>query len=233
MIRLIESSSAQLRLQEARAFVETHAARGDVWLVGASRGAVDDLRAIDRGRGRRDDRPASLQPDPARRASRRRRFSRRRGWRPSTYLGSEAVAARATFDAQRDAALHYFAPVAQTPGFPRALARTLQELRLAEVDADRLESLPLGGPDLAALLERFDEQFAAAQRHRSRDAVRRGDAGAAHAESDAAGGSLLLLTSRSTPRSSSAFVALMSIDRRSGSGSRDRRRGADPDLRSS
>src|SRR5260221_13571446 len=43
MIRLIESSSAQLRLQEARAFVATHAARGDVWLVGASRGAVDDL----------------------------------------------------------------------------------------------------------------------------------------------------------------------------------------------
>src|SRR5215212_955845 len=46
-VRLIESSSAQLRLQEARGFVETHAARGDVWLVGASRGAVDDLaRAI-------------------------------------------------------------------------------------------------------------------------------------------------------------------------------------------
>src|SRR5260221_1512089 len=43
MIRLIESSSAQLRLQEARALVATHAARGDVWLVGASRGAVDDL----------------------------------------------------------------------------------------------------------------------------------------------------------------------------------------------
>ena len=43
MIRLIESSSAQLRLDEARAFVESMAARGDVWIVGASRGAADDL----------------------------------------------------------------------------------------------------------------------------------------------------------------------------------------------
>ena len=43
MVRLIESSSAQLRLVEAHAFAREHARRGDVWLVGASRGAVDDL----------------------------------------------------------------------------------------------------------------------------------------------------------------------------------------------
>ena len=43
MIRLIESSSAQLRLDEARAFVNTHARDGDVLIVGASRGAADDL----------------------------------------------------------------------------------------------------------------------------------------------------------------------------------------------
>src|SRR5207247_10872899 len=84
------------------------------------------------------------------------------GLAPVTYLGSEAVAARATFEAQRDAALEYFAPVAKTPGFSRALARTLQELRLADVGPDRLAGLPLGGGDLAALLDRFDEQFASA-----------------------------------------------------------------------
>jgi CRISPR/Cas system-associated exonuclease Cas4 (RecB family) len=159
MIRLIESSSAQLRLQEARAFVETHAARGDVWLVGASRGAVDDL-----ARGIAIQMGATVGIH---------RFSlsqlalhlagpvlASQGLAPVTYLGSEAVAARATFDAQKDGALQYFAPVARTPGFPRALARTLQELRLARVTADRLGRLPLGGADLAGLLERFDEQFA-------------------------------------------------------------------------
>ena len=49
------------------------------------------------------------------------------GTGPGTWLGSEAVAARAAFDAQQDDALEYFAPVARTPGFARALARTLQE----------------------------------------------------------------------------------------------------------
>src|SRR6185503_5091820 len=161
MIRLIESSSAQLRLHEARAFVETHSARGDVWLVGASRGAVDDLaRSIAASAGATIGlHRFSLTQLAARLAA---PILAAQGLAPVTYLGSEAVAARATFDAQRDGVLQYFAPVAKTPGFPRALARTLQELRLAEVRADRLGGLPLGGPDLAVLLERFDEQFAGA-----------------------------------------------------------------------
>ena len=161
MIRLIESSSAQLRLQEARAFVETHAARGDVWLVGASRGAVDDLaRAIAASAGATIGlHRFSLTQLAARLAA---PILAAQGLAPVTYLGSEAVAARATFEAQRDGALDYFAPVAKTPGFPRALARTLQELRLASVNAGRIrEKVPeLGGPDLAVLLERFEEQFA-------------------------------------------------------------------------
>ena len=156
--RLIESSSAQLRLDEARAFVREHAARGDVWLVGASRGAVDDLArsiAVESGATIGLHRFSLAQlalhlAGPVLAAQ---------GLAPVTYLGSEAVAARATFDAHKDEALQYFAPVARTPGFPRALARTLQELRLAQVTADRLGRLPLGGADLAGLLLRFDAQF--------------------------------------------------------------------------
>ena len=159
--RLIESSSAQLRLHEARVFVEAQAARGDVWLVGASRGAVDDLaRSIAAAAGATIGLHRFSLPQLAARLA--APILAAQGLAPMTYLGSEAVAARATFEAQRDAELLYFAPVAKTPGFSRALARTLQELRLAEVRADRLESLPLGGGDLAVLLGRFDEQFAAA-----------------------------------------------------------------------
>src|SRR6185436_5307867 len=43
------------------------------------------------------------------------------GIAPSTWLGSEAVAARAVFHAMREGSLSYFAPVAGAPGFPRAL----------------------------------------------------------------------------------------------------------------
>ena len=91
MTRLIESSSAQLRLEAARAFVETHARDGDVWLVGASRGSVDDLARTIAVTHRRDDRAAPLQPDATRRAARGADPRRRRDSRPSTYLGSEAV----------------------------------------------------------------------------------------------------------------------------------------------
>ena len=161
MTRLIESSSAQLRLDAARDFVQAHAPHGDLWLIGASRGSVDDLaRAIAARAGATIGlHRFSLTQLAARLAA---PVLSEQELAPVTYLGSEAVAARATFEACREGALDYFAPVARTPGFPRALARTLQEVRLARVDADRLRRLDLGGKDLAALLERFDQQFAAA-----------------------------------------------------------------------
>src|SRR4051812_40682160 len=188
MIRLIESSSAQVRLEHARAFVDAHAADGDVTLVGASRGAVDDLaRSIAAMKGAtiglhrfsltqlaaRLAAPVlaaqGLAPGaaPAPGAGGARAAVRGPGapgppqLAPVTALASEAVAARATFEARRASALRYFEPVAGTPGFPRALARTIQELRLAHVEGRRLNGLPLGGADLAVLLDRFEEQFAA------------------------------------------------------------------------
>ena len=136
MTRLIESSSAQLRLDEARAFVRdarAHAATSG-WSA-PSRGAVDDLaRAIAASIGR-DDRPASFQPDPARRAPRgagprgpgtgARHLPRIRSGRRARHVRSAARRARSTTSRRSRS----------TPGFPRALARTLQELRLAQVGA--------------------------------------------------------------------------------------------------
>jgi ATP-dependent helicase/nuclease subunit B len=160
---LIESASAELRLRAAREFVTRLPPMSEVLLVGASRGSVDDLaRAIvaERERGI---------------AAGLHRFSftqlaarlaavalAERGLTPGTLLGTEAVAARAAFEARTSRALEYFGPVAGCPGFPRALARTLVEVRMAGVDAGRLAALPLGGSDLSDLFDRFDEQFAAA-----------------------------------------------------------------------
>ena len=84
------------------------------------------------------------------------------GKAPSTWLGAEAVAARAVFDATRSRSLRYFAPVASTPGFPRALARTLQELRLAGIGGGRLRDLERGGSDLAHLLDLVEQCLASA-----------------------------------------------------------------------
>lgn len=161
-IRVVESSSAELRLAEARAFVLAHQKQAqDVHLVGATRGAVDDLARSIAGQA-----TATIGIH---------RFSltllavrlaapalAAQGDSLSTYLGAEAIAARAAFDAEQDGALSYFAPVAKMPGFARALARTLQELRQAAVPSTDLAALPLGGPDLANLLERFEQHFAGA-----------------------------------------------------------------------
>ncbi len=161
MIRVIEAAATELRIAEARSFVEARLGSGDVLIVSASRSAADDLaRSVARGRGATVGlHRFSLTQLAARLAAPALTQDRRA---PATYLGSEAVAARATFDARRDGALTYFGPVASTPGFPRALARTLQELRLAGVPAAALAELPLGGVDLGALLERFDREFASA-----------------------------------------------------------------------
>src|SRR3954447_21631142 len=110
MIRLIESSSAQLRLHAAHACAREHARQGEVWLVGASRGAVDDLArriALESGAAMGAHR-FSLPQLAARLAAPILAAEERA---PATYLGSEAVAARATFDALKDGGLTYFAPV--------------------------------------------------------------------------------------------------------------------------
>ena len=159
--RIIESSSAAVRLDAAAAFLRACPPHHPVTIVGATRAAADDLaRAV------AVTRPATF---GLHRLSLTQLAARTAivalagdGFTPSTWLGAEAVATRAAFDAIRDAALGYFAPVATAPGFPRALAATLQEVRLAGVSSRSLAPLPLAGPDLAHLLERFEESFDAA-----------------------------------------------------------------------
>jgi hypothetical protein len=73
---------------------------------------------------------------------------------PVTALGSEALVSRAAFEADRASALEYFRPVAKMPGFPRAAARTLQELQLAHVTSEQLRRLGDAGRDLATLQDR-------------------------------------------------------------------------------
>ena len=160
-LRFIEASDAAARLTEARAWVAARADGPGVLIVSASRGAADDLaRAVAAARGGAIGlHRFSLAQLAARLAA---PVLAARGIAPVSFIGGEAVAARATFEACRDEELAYFGPVARTPGFPRALARTLHELLLAHVGTAALQALPLGGPDLARLLERFEDQFAAA-----------------------------------------------------------------------
>jgi ATP-dependent helicase/nuclease subunit B len=159
-LHIIESSEASARLREAERWLAARADRGAL-IVSASRGAADEIaRTVARARGATAGlHRFSFAQLAARLAA---PVLAARGIAPATLIGSEAVAARATFDARQDEALTYFGAVAGTPGFPRALARTLQDLAMAGVEPAELDDLPLGGQDLSRLLHGFEEQFAAA-----------------------------------------------------------------------
>jgi CRISPR/Cas system-associated exonuclease Cas4 (RecB family) len=87
----------------------------------------------------------------------------RSGRVPTTGLSLEALAARVVHLLASEGALSYFAPVARRPGFPRAVARTLQELRMNAVDVEAIRRLPRGGGDLALLAEAVDRELATAK----------------------------------------------------------------------
>ena len=154
-IAAVRSGSAAVRLREARRFLDQFGPGAEVLLLGGSRGSVDDLaRAVSLERGATFGLHRLSFTQLAARLAVMELAARERA--PTTALGHEAVATRAAFEARSDNALEYFSPVSQTPGFPRALARTLLDLRLAAVASGDLARLPRSGSDLAALLDRVD-----------------------------------------------------------------------------
>ncbi len=83
-----------------------------------------------------------------------------RGLAPLSSLGREAISARIAQKALSEAKLRYFHPVAALPGFARALARTILDLRLARVAASQLLSTgSLAAADLAYLLEHYEAEL--------------------------------------------------------------------------
>ena len=158
MLKTFESPSAADRLRAAGAFVQRAPVATEVLIVGASRAAADDLarqvtiaRGVTFGLHR-----ASFVQLAARLAAVE---MARLGVAPATALGVEAVAARVSFEALRDGALAYFAPVARFPGFARALAATLGELRLGRVAPGALARLDGPARDVAELARRFERQL--------------------------------------------------------------------------
>ena len=159
MIRTVVSSSAAERIEAARAFLAALPAAAEAMVVGASREAADDLVrhvTVTAGATFGLER-ASLTQLAARMAAGE---LARLGAAPTSALGAAALAARSTFEALGAGALGYFEPVARFPGFARALASTLGELRLARVSSGALAQLGHGGAaakDVGELLARFED----------------------------------------------------------------------------
>ena len=84
-----------------------------------------------------------------------------RGLAPLSRLGVQALASRCIHRCLQEKVLEYFRPVAGMPGFARALAATLSELRLEQIDPGELASSGEPGRDLSRLLGQFEAELEA------------------------------------------------------------------------
>lgn len=125
--------------------------RSPVLVVGGTREAVDDLArgsasgaAIGLYRHTLRDLVLALSSVPM----------VKRGLVPVRRVAREAIAVEITARSRKS--LTYLAPVSAFPGFARALARTLEALRLDDIPLDELQSTGRSGPDLALLLNAYE-----------------------------------------------------------------------------
>ena len=155
---IVESASAAIRLDRAAGFLDRFPSHQLITIVAATRGAADDLaRRVATRRGATVGISRfSLTQLAARIAATRLAGE---GIAPSTALGVEAVASRVAFDAAEAGTLDYFGVVARTPGFPRALARTLTDVRLAGIPAATLVNAGRAGHDLAGLAQQAEAEL--------------------------------------------------------------------------
>ncbi len=161
MLRILQSPLAVERIAGATEFIRGFDATNELVLVGSSREAIDDLvRGIVTAAGATFGlHRFSLTQLAARLAAPKLALD---GRAPASSIGNDAVAARAVYEALSNGQLRYFGPVARFPGFARATAATLAELRLAGIRGDDLSLLDASAEDSAVLLEQFEEQIAAA-----------------------------------------------------------------------
>src|SRR5207249_3571291 len=147
--RLVVGADAPARLAAAAAWLGARAPAAEVLVVGPSWEACDDLvRATTARTGARFgtlrltlDRLAVRLATPA--------LARDR-CAPATGLSLSAVAARAVHLVLAERGLAYFTPVADRPGFPLAVVRTLAELRLNGVAPEALAALGCAASPLDA-----------------------------------------------------------------------------------
>jgi ATP-dependent helicase/nuclease subunit B len=137
-------------------FIREWARAGQVLVIGAQRAAADEWARASCERALLGVHRTTL---PQLAAALSLRAMAEAGATPVSRVVVEAVAARATAQALADRRLHYFEPVARTPGFAAALAGTLGGLRLDAVTPATLAEAGGPGADLAALLEIYTREL--------------------------------------------------------------------------
>src|SRR5271166_4135680 len=159
---IVSSPRASERIRAAAAFLEALPAGTEALVIAASREAADDLvRRISLRRGATFgihrltlNRLAGLLASD---------HLHRQSLAPAAGLVIEAITARVVHRLKGTGALAYFEPVIDRPGFPRALARTIAELRLNRILPDALRGKGGAADALASALDEFQIEMDSAK----------------------------------------------------------------------
>jgi ATP-dependent helicase/nuclease subunit B len=156
--RLLVSHDAASRLDAAAAWLAALPADAEVLVLAPTWHAADEIvRLVVAKAGTRF---GILRFTPDRLAAQLAAAELARAGRaPCGPLSLVAVAARAAHQLRGEGALPYFEQVGNRPGFPHAVARTLEELRMNGVRPQELERLGRGGPDLARIAARVEQEL--------------------------------------------------------------------------
>ena len=155
MRRILISFSTKIRIDAISDFLQSHGGR-EVLLVAPSRTACDEVvRALGLQLG--DSFGVHRLTLAALAVESAGPVLAASGISLLTGVAVEALAARAVASCRARQALKWFEPVADTPGFFRALASTLTELRMNDVSPTGLAASGPAGADLALLLAAFEE----------------------------------------------------------------------------
>lgn len=152
MYRMARGAAYTHLLEEGARFAREHAGRGEVLVIANTAGAADDFLRLYCG----DTAGAHRFTLPRLTAALAAASAAERGLAPLNRFGAEALAARAAHDAERRGMLKYFRPIAGSPGFARALARTIEQLRLEDTPRQALIGSGPSGADLAGLLDSYE-----------------------------------------------------------------------------
>ena len=153
---LLRCRSNSKLLERAAAFLATHAGQSEILILAPTRAAASELAITAFDQGCQGIHSFTLIQLAANLAA---QPMGRRGLAPISRLGIEAISTRIVHAAQHAKKLHYFSPVAQTPGFPHALAKTIAELRLQGIPAPDLASTGAPGQDLAYLMQLYEREL--------------------------------------------------------------------------
>ena len=156
-VQLIVSSAHGPRIAAARAWITEQAQHGPVRIIGPTQRAADDLarRAAQDVSGLLGVRRTTLMRLAAQWAA---PGLAKAGRTRLAGLAADALAVRAVHRATAETPFEYFGPVQRFSGFGRAAARTLLELRRAEINMAALADDPRAR-DLARLQAAFDAEL--------------------------------------------------------------------------